>query len=82
MQAIRQIYQDTPSIIHISIPEELQHHPVEVIIRALDDSTNNEIKETDANGWPIGFFERTFGSIPDLPERESQGEYEERESLE
>ncbi len=82
MQAIRQIYQDTPSVIHISIPEELQHHPVEVIIRALDDSTNSEIKETDANGWPIGFFERTFGSIPDLPERESQGEYEERESLE
>ena len=82
MQAIRQIYQDTPSVIHISIPEELQHHPVEVIIRALDDSTNSKIKETDANGWPIGFFERTFGSIPDLPERESQGEYEERESLE
>ena len=56
MQAIRQIYQDTPSVIHISIPEELQHHPVEVIIRVLDDSTNSEIKETDANGWPIGFF--------------------------
>jgi len=82
MQPIRQIYQDTPSIIYISIPEELQHHPVEVIIRALDDSTNSEIKETDANGWPIGFFERTFGSIPDLPEREFQGEYEERDSLE
>ncbi len=82
MQAIRQIYQNTPSIIHINIPEELQHQRVEVIIRALDDSTNSETKETDANGWPIGFFERTFGSIPDLAERESQGEYEERESLE
>ena len=81
MQPIRQIYQDTPSVIHISIPEELQHHPVEVIIRALDDSTNSEIKETDANGWPIGFFERTFGSIPDLPERESQGDYETRLEL-
>ena len=52
-----------------------------MIIRALDDSTNSEIKETDANGWPIGFFERTFGSIPDLPERESQGDYETRLEL-
>jgi len=33
--------------------------------------TAKGIKETDANGWPIGFFEKTFGSIPDLPERES-----------
>ena len=84
MQAIRQIYQNTPSIIHINIPEELQNHPVEVIIIALDSYVNKdiEIKETDSNGWPIGFFERTFGSIPDLAERESQGEYEERESLE
>ncbi len=72
MQAIRQIYQDAPSIIHINIPEELQHHSVEVIIRALDDSVNKGIKETDANGWPIGFFEKTFGSISDLlPVRES-----------
>jgi len=35
----------------------------------------------DANGWPIGFFEETFGSIPDLSEREHQGEYEERLEL-
>ncbi len=83
MQAIRQIYQDTPSIIHISIPEELQHHPVEVIIRALDDSTNNEIKETDANGWPIGFFEATAGCLADDPiERAPQGDYETRLELE
>lgn len=79
MQPIRQIYQDTPSVIHISIPEALQHHPVEVIIRPLEETTQ---QKTDANGWPIGFFEQTFGSIPDLPEREWQGDYEEREPLE
>ena len=38
--------------------------------------------KVDANGWPIGFFEATAGSIPDLPEREPQGEYEERLELE
>jgi len=35
----------------------------------------------DANGWPVGFFERTAGQIPDL-ERPDQGEYEIREPLE
>jgi hypothetical protein len=29
--------------------------------------------DVDANGWPIGFFEETAGSIPDFPEREHQG---------
>jgi hypothetical protein len=35
---------------------------------------------TDAvgeNGWPVGFFERVAGSMPDL-RRGSQGEFEER----
>ncbi len=31
----------------------------------------------DANGWPIGFFDKIAGSMPDL-ERPPQGEYEER----
>jgi len=41
MQPICQIYLDAPS--SISIPEELQHTPVEVIIWPLN--------KTDANGW-------------------------------
>ncbi len=36
---------------------------------------------TDANGWPLGFFEQTFGSLPDLPERAPQGDYEQRLDL-
>ena len=28
--------------------------------------------------YPIGFFERTAGSIPDFPEREPQPPYDER----
>ena len=31
----------------------------------------------DENGWPVGFFERVAGSIPDL-RRGSQGDFEER----
>jgi hypothetical protein len=35
----------------------------------------------DENGWPIGFFDRVAGSMPDL-RRWSQGEFEERLPLE
>lgn len=37
--------------------------------------------ETDL-GWPIGFWEQTYGSTADAPlTRPSQGSYESRESL-
>lgn len=35
----------------------------------------------DKNGWPVDFFERVAGSMPDL-ERAPQGEFETRLSLE
>ncbi len=79
MQPIRLIYQNAPSM--INIPKQFQGHAIEVIIWPLDKSEVKQSVETDANGWPIGFFERTFGSIPDLPERESQGDYETRLEL-
>ena len=31
--------------------------------------------------WPEGFLEKFAGSMPDLPLRESQGEYEMRDDL-
>jgi hypothetical protein len=80
MQTIRQIYQDTPSLIQLEIPEALQHHTVEVTIRLVEDLPQ---QATDANGWPIGFFEATAGCLADDPiERAPQGEYEQRLELE
>ncbi len=39
--------------------------------------------ETDALGWPIGFFERTYGSMADTGlERPPQGEFEVRYEIE
>ena len=76
MNAIRQIYDDAPE--SIVIPESFRHRRVEVLLIALDEIA---IEAVDASGWPVGFFERTFGSIPDFPEREPQGEYEQREEL-
>lgn len=59
----------------VTVPTPLPCEEVEVTLtyRPLPD-----LGETDANGWPIGWFERTAGSIPDL-ERPPQGEYEVRE---
>ena len=37
--------------------------------------------EVDANGWPMGFFDRVASSMPDL-RRAPQGQFEERLALE
>jgi hypothetical protein len=76
MHPIRQIIEDAPET--ISIPPELRHQRVEIIFWPLEKPE----PERDANGWPVGFFEETAGSIPDFPEREPQGEYEQRLELE
>ena len=82
MRAIRHIFQDTPSMVHINIPEELQHHPVEIIIRLLSEPMESS-EQTDENGWPLGFFEATAGCLAEDPiERAPQGEYEQRLELE
>lgn len=69
----------------ITIPMELRHRRVEIIILPLDEvggngtEQNGKTDAVDANGWPLGFFEQTFGSIPDFPERETQDDFEVRE---
>ncbi len=76
----RTIYEVAPAL--VEVPLELRQRRVEVIILALDEqSPNGNGGATDALGWPVGFFEETFGSIPDFPEREPQGEYEIRDEL-
>jgi hypothetical protein len=77
MNAIREIYEKAPETIQITIPDSLRHRRVEVLLIELDGAS----EAVDVNGWPVGFFEQTFGSIPDFPEREPQGEYEQREKL-
>jgi hypothetical protein len=79
MQPIRTIYPDAPD--SIPIPAELRHQPVEIIIWPL--SSSAEINsQTDANGWPLGFFEATAGAWAGEPlVREPQGDYEQRLEL-
>ncbi len=77
----RTIYEAAPPV--VEIPPELQERRVEVIVLALDNCTHNGNGATPGTlGWSVGFFEETYGSIPDFPEREPQGEYEVRDKLE
>jgi hypothetical protein len=66
----------------ISIPKEFRNRDVEIIILPLDEKAENgDAVETDANGYPIGFFEETTGSLPDFPEREPQPIQPDREEI-
>lgn len=70
MEAIRQIYERIPGT--ITIPPKFRDRRCEVIVLPLNQSEEKKLNETpvDENGWPIGFFEATFGSVPDISERE------------
>ena len=73
MQPIRQIYYDAPST--IEIPVELQHKTVEVIFWPLDKTESQQQPQTDANGWPLGFFAATAGCLAaNQIERAPQGD--------
>lgn len=81
MNFYRETIKNAPSV--ILIPEELRNRNVEIIILPLDEpAENGDVIETDANGYPIDFFEKTFGSIPDFPDRELQPVQSEREEIE
>ena len=66
MNAIKTHYDDLPET--IKIPDEFVHKKGEIIIIIDEDIQNKKKKK-------LSDF---FGSIPDFPERFSQGEYEDR----
>jgi hypothetical protein len=78
MNFYRETIKNAPSV--ISIPKEMRNRDVEIIILPLDEeSENGNAVEVDKNGYPIGFFEETAGSLADDPiERAPQGEFEMR----
>lgn len=81
MNFYRETIKNAPSV--ISVPKELRNRDVEIIILPLDgNSENSETIEVDKNGYPIGFFEETAGSLPDFPEREPQPMQTYREEIE
>ncbi len=66
-------------ILKLAIPTGLPAREVEVVLvmQATDPPA------LDANGWPLGFFERTYGALADDPiERPPQLPLEERDLIE
>lgn len=62
-------------VLKIETPIGLKDTGLDVVL--VLNPTGKEVKS-----WPPGFFERTFGSIPDFPDRASPGDYETRNPLE
>ncbi|MEN3335632.1 MAG: hypothetical protein V7641_4997 [Blastocatellia bacterium] len=85
MKTVRRIYERMPDT--ISVPPELRSRRAEVIILPLDEVADADVPESNAaNGQAESeiadpLITQFFGSLPDFPEREAQGEYEIREEL-
>jgi len=70
-------------ILKLETPIGIRDAEVEVILVVNRASERNKAQPAKkAKRWPPGFFETTFGSIPDFPERAPQGDYETRDALE
>jgi hypothetical protein len=67
-------------ILKLKTPIKFRDAEVDVVLVVNTSTVKNKTKKK--KGWPPGFFEKTFGSIPDFPARAPQGEYEIREALE
>lgn len=68
-------------ILNLQIPVGMSDVDLEVIV-VVQQMNGHLVIETDALGWPLGFFEETFGSLKDDPlERPPQGDFEVREEL-
>jgi hypothetical protein len=69
MKAIKTTYDDLPET--IIIPKEFVHKKAEIII----------IVEDSAKKYTKNKLVDFFGTIPDFPDRQLQGDFEERDSL-
>jgi hypothetical protein len=64
-------------ILKLELPASMNNRAVEVVVvQALED------KAVDELGWPVGFFDRTYGALADDPiERPPQLPLETRDEI-
>ena len=66
---------DADGILHLDIPVNLKDAEFTVTIEAVEPDSMNQ-------GYPLGFFEQTYGSCQDDPiEVDEEGIYEDTEEL-
>jgi hypothetical protein len=80
IQALREIHKTTSNTVILKIPEALRHQTVEIIILPLNDKLEKSTHKKPS-GWPPDFFEKFVGCLPDFPDIEPEGEYENRKAL-
>jgi hypothetical protein len=73
VNAIRQIFQSAPDT--VAFPPAPRHRRVEVVLLAIDEAPIPAEAIGLPSEWPEGFFEQTAGALPDLPDRDPQGEH-------
>ena len=64
-------------VLHLSLNVGVADADVAIAVQVKPRPAANE---TDPNGWPLGFFDRVAGSMPDLV-RAPQGTFEDRAAL-
>ena len=70
-------------ILKLEVPTGLSAREVEVVLVMQAAGPAAEPQAVDENGWPIGFFDRTYGVLADDPiERPPQLPLEERDPIE
>ncbi len=67
---------DKDSQVTFRMPREFADQDVDLVV------VFEPVKSAEGLGWPVGFFEEVAGSIPDFPEIEPEGDFEERDPLE
>jgi hypothetical protein len=71
---------NSDGILTIELPSQFKNTETEILIVL---QTISPPQAVDAMGYPIGYFEETFGILADDPiERGDQGEFEIREEIE
>jgi hypothetical protein len=68
-------------ILQLQVPTGLQDTDIEVMVIVQPVTPVGGVNTSEQRGWQVGFFEETFGSIPDL-ERLPQGDVQIREAFE
>lgn len=68
---------DSDGVLHLEVPVEQPHHRYRVVVTVEEDRTSHKSRMT----WPPGFIDRTAGKWIGGFDIESEGDYEERQSL-
>jgi hypothetical protein len=81
MQTIHlQSHVGNDDVLNLCVPVGVSDTDVDVVVVVQPCTANSK---TASNGWPLGFFEQTYGGFVEHPlERGEQGQFEVRDSLE